>query len=77
MTRIVLDQATLGQLRNLSEPLEVYDEAGKLRGRFTPTAESDKCGRWEPPPLSEEELRRRESGKRYTTAEVLAHLRSL
>jgi len=77
MTRVIVDEALRGKLHNLSEPLELCDEDGKLLARVTPVAE---LPRYEPaePQVSEEELRRREkSDKWYTTEQVLAHLKSL
>jgi hypothetical protein len=77
MTRITLDAATLAKLHNLSEPLELCDEAGNVLGRVTPSVIP--LG-WVPvsPDVAEEELDRREHSKEwYTTAEVLDHLRRL
>jgi hypothetical protein len=36
MRRITIDRTTLGSLRGLTEPSEVYDESGRLLGTFTP-----------------------------------------
>jgi hypothetical protein len=78
MTRIVVDDALLNQLHDLAEPLELYDKAGRLRGRVFPALQPSDYQMVEPP-ISEEEMRRREQSgeKRYTTAEVLAHLEKL
>jgi hypothetical protein len=77
MTRITLDSATLAKLHNLTEPLELCDEAGNVIGRVIPTLIPPG---WEPlgPDVSEEELQRREqSTEWYTSEEVLAHLKCL
>lgn len=76
MTRVVVDKALREYLPDLSQPVEFCDENGQLLGRFLPHAPSV-TGKWEPPPLSEEEIRRILSEPTYTTAEVLAYLDSL
>ena len=78
MTRVIVDDALRSKLHNLSEPLEFRDVSGKLVGRFTPAFDPSDYERWEPE-FSEEELQQEElsTEKRYTTAEVLAHLKSL
>lgn len=75
MIRIPLDQTLRDKLRNLTEPLELCDEAGVVVARVYPVADD-----FEPrePQVSEEELDRREkSDKWWTTAELLEHLRKL
>ena len=67
MIRIVLDATLKSKLADLVQPLELYDESGRLLGRFTPAE----------PQLSEEELQRREQEPEYSTEEVLAHLEKL
>jgi hypothetical protein len=78
MTRIVVNETLLSQLHNLTEPLELYDQRGRLLGRVFPAPEQGDYEQVEPP-ISEEELQRREQSgeKRYTTAEVLAYLEKL
>lgn len=78
MTRITVDEILRKKLNDLSEPLELCDEAGRVLGRVFPAFDLSDYEPWEPP-IDEEELRRREqsSGRRYTTAEVIAHLESL
>lgn len=75
MTRVIVDETLRSRLHNLSEPLELCDESGRVVGRVFPAVDLSQYEQWEPP-ISEEELRRREQSdeKRYTTAEVLAHL---
>jgi hypothetical protein len=78
MTRITVDETLRGKLHNLSEPVELCDESGKVLGRLYPTLD---LSQYEPlePQISREELERRKQSKekRYTTAEVLAHLEKL
>lgn len=78
MTRIVVDESLRGKLLNLQRPLELCDESGKVLGRLFPNME---LSHYEPlePQISDEEGKRRlqANEKRYTTAEVLAHLENL
>ena len=77
MTRIVVDGHMASQL-STGRPAEFCDPSGKILGRFVPRIERSE---WKniPPGISEEELERRSKSteKRYTTAEVIAHLESL
>jgi hypothetical protein len=78
MTQIILDASVSGQLHKLSQPVELCDPSGRVLGRFIPLIDMSE---WEPisPDISEEELDRRAKSnqKRYSTAEVLAHLEKL
>ncbi len=78
MTQIILDEVLRNKLQHLAEPLELCDQSGRVVARVFPMV--DLSG-YEPrePQVSEEELDRRElaNEKRYTTAEVLAHLEKL
>lgn len=78
MTRIILDAQLLEKLHHLKEPLELCDESGQVRATVVP---AEGLSRYEPsePPISEEELRRREQAgeRRYKTAEVLALLEKM
>jgi hypothetical protein len=77
MTRIILDEALRGKLLNLSEPLELCDEAGRVLAHVTPVNGSAER-RPPEPQISEEELQRREQeGEEYTTEEVMAYLEKL
>ena len=78
MTRITVDEALRGKLHNLSEPVELCDESGRVLGRFSPAFDPALYEGLEPQ-ISKEELdrRRKNKGKTYTTAEVLAHLEKL
>jgi hypothetical protein len=78
MTQITLDANMAGKLTQITQSVELCDPAGRVLGRFVPLID---LSIWEPvvPAASEEELDRREHGneKRYSTAEVLAHLEKL
>lgn len=77
MTRVTINDNLRGMLGDLSEPLELCDESGRVLARVTPVPDRSEYEAWEPP-IGDEELRRRErSGKWYSTEEVLAHLKSL
>jgi hypothetical protein len=75
MMRVTVDQTLCSLLPDLSRPVEFCDENGNVLGHFLPDTPVH-VGR-EPPPLSEEELRRCEMEPTYTTAEVLAYLEHL
>jgi hypothetical protein len=78
MTQIILDASASSKLYHLTHSVELCDPSGRVLGRFVPLIDMSE---WEPlsPDISEEELERREQAneKRYTTAEVLAHLEKL
>jgi hypothetical protein len=77
MTRITLDAALLGKLHNLSQPLELCDETGKVLAQLIPVHDPSENELYIPE-FNEEELQHQEqSGKWYSTEEVLAHLKSL
>jgi hypothetical protein len=78
MTRVLLDATLRSKLHNLSQPLELCDDSGRVVGRVFPTPDLSQCEPREPQ-VTEEELDRREQAneQRYTTAEVLAHLEKL
>ena len=69
MVQVVVDPAMQRQLHNFSQTVELCDAAGRVLGRVIPANDLT-------PQVSEAELDRREKAneKRYTTAEVLAHL---
>ncbi len=75
MTRITLDPSIADKLHDITQVVELCDPAGRVLGRFVPAVD---LSEWEPvsPGVSEEELDRRAESleRRYTTAEVLAHL---
>jgi len=75
MTRVIVDEVLRNKLLNFSEPLDLCDETGQVLGHVFPAVDPSEYELVEPP-ISEEELRRREQSteRRYTTAEVLEHL---
>ncbi|HVA44942.1 MAG TPA: hypothetical protein VNH11_01025 [Pirellulales bacterium] len=76
MTRITIDAELRSKLLNLSQPLDLCDETGRVVGIFTPVSTSPPPG-YDEPPLSEEEWKRREEGPDYSIDEVLARLERL
>jgi hypothetical protein len=77
MTQVLLTEALRNMLPNLSEPLELCNEAGQIVACVVPMLDLSQYELVEPP-ISREEIRRREqSDKWYTTDEVLAHLKRL
>jgi hypothetical protein len=78
MTRITLDSDLRSKLLNLSHPLELCDESGRVLARLLPTFDPSRYEGLEPQ-ISRDELERRKQhkGRTYTTAEVLAHLETL
>jgi hypothetical protein len=59
MKRIVFDQKALNQLPYCLAPVELVDASGTVLGVFTP--DPAQVAAIEPPPLKEEEIRRRMS----------------
>ena len=78
MTRITLDAGLLHKLLDLTQPLELCDESGRLLARVLPAIDPSLYEGLEPQ-ISKEELQRRKQhkGTTYTTAEVLARLEKL
>jgi hypothetical protein len=78
MTRVIVNADTRAKLNDLKQPVQLCDENGNVLGLFTPSQDQNGGGRREPQ-ISEEEIQRREQSdeRRYTTAEVLAHLENL
>jgi hypothetical protein len=78
MSKIILDDATAAQLAQLQGPALLCDKNGKVLGNYRPKFDPSE---WEAvgPEISKEELDRRENAnqRRYTTAEVIAHLEKL
>jgi len=77
MTQIVLDPVLRSKLPDLSQPLELCDELGKVVARVIPVLDPSQYEPVEPPLLSVEELQRRRQEPDYSTAEVLAYLEKL
>lgn len=79
MTHIIADSGLLAKLQQSRDPLDLCDTAGRVLGTFYPkaTRADYEAAERDRPKLSEEELRRRESGPTYTTAELIKYLESL
>jgi hypothetical protein len=77
MNKILLDSTMRKKLRDLKEPLELCDESGNVLAELIPRIDLSEYDCTEPP-ISEEELRRRENSTEwYTTKEVLDYLEKL
>jgi len=76
MTRVLMSETLRSLLHNLSQPLELCDESGRILATVIPVVDQSQ---YEPvePVLSQEELQRRRQEPGYSTAEVLAHLEKL
>ena len=77
MTQILVDRAMLEKMRQATDGAEFVDDTGSFVGTYLPPLPPSHEPGWVPPPLSADELQRILSGPRYTTEEVLEHLRSL
>ncbi len=58
MTKVTIDHTMRDKLRNLSEPVELCDEEGRVLGYFTPVVDQSMYEGVDSP-ISEEELQRR------------------
>jgi hypothetical protein len=76
MTQIIIDKEWRSKLHDLTEPLELCDETGKLLARLFPVLDESLYEKWEPA-TSKEELDRIRKEPDYSTEELLAHLKSL
>jgi hypothetical protein len=75
LVRVTIDADTRKKLLNLTEPLDLCDDTGRVLGTFMPlVSPADDYGE---PPISDEELRRIAQEPGYTTDEVIAYLESL
>jgi hypothetical protein len=77
MTQVIVDETLRNKLHNLTQPLELCDESGRVLGRVYPTLDLSQYGPLEPQISKEELQRRKKSDKWYTTAEVLDYLKRL
>jgi hypothetical protein len=59
VTRILLDDTLKAKLHNLTQPLELCDETGRVMARVFPTPDRFQYEPWEPS-FSEEELQHQE-----------------
>lgn len=78
MNRILMNETLRSLLHNLSQPLELCDESGRVVGRVFPALDPSAYEPWEPV-FTEDELRRQEQSneQRFSTAQVLAELEKL
>jgi hypothetical protein len=75
MTQAIIDAALRSKLRDLREPVDLCDEAGRVLAHVIPALAESEYEPVPPPPLSPEELSRRKKSVRwYSSAEVLEHL---
>lgn len=81
MTRITVDDELRKRLRNFAEDLEICDEQGYVIAKVVRSTPLTDPGNWEQltPELSEEEWERIKDSDEpgITTAELIAHLKSL
>ena len=76
MTRVILDESLRGVFMDFTAPLEVCDSSGRVVGTFLPAVDYEALERIRPP-VSEDELDRRNQSRSFSTAEVLARLEAL
>jgi hypothetical protein len=76
MTRVVLDESLRSLFLGFTTPLEVCDSSGRIVGKFVPSVDYEAVERARPP-ISQEELDRRNQSRSFSTAEVLARLQEL
>jgi hypothetical protein len=77
MNPIIISGELLAQLRLAEEPVELRDENGCLLGEFLPHFDPSQLEVIGPELSGEELMERVRNEKKYTTAEVLEHLRRL
>ena len=77
MTQILVDRTMREKMLQSANGAEFVDDSGAFLGIYVPSLPPSYDPSWRPPPLSEEELQRALAGPRYSTEEVLEHLRSL
>lgn len=78
MNQVYLDADLRSKLHNLSLPLDLCDEFGKVVAHVVPALDESEFERYVPPITPEElEALRNQPGPDYSTEEVLAHLKGL
>jgi hypothetical protein len=78
MSKLIVEGNLPAQLRQLTQPVQLCDASGQVLGQFFPNVDLSQWDTTEPPPLSEDEKRRRlANDRRLTTAELLAELEKL
>ena len=78
MTQIVLDGGILEKLRSLDSPVQLCDPSGQVVGEFRPRPQiSNQLPEGFESPFTREEIEAaRRDPRRYTTEQVLQHLKS-
>lgn len=76
MTRVLLDEPTLAKLKQAGDRAELCDDSGKVVGYFTAVSVEDEYEHFVPE-MSEEEYQRLLREPRFSTAQVLEHLRKI
>ena len=78
MQKVIVSPDIRGQLSTLDGPAELCDETGHVIGRFTPASVERAAYELGRTAFSDEELNlSSQQPTRYTTAEVLEHLKKL
>jgi hypothetical protein len=77
MTRIVINAEIRKLLHNLSEPVELCDDAGRVVARVTPTVDLSEWDVAEPEDDEAELQRRERETESFTTDEVMSYLEKL
>jgi hypothetical protein len=81
MIRITVDEYLRKKFGDFKQDVELYDEGGRVLGRFQISAPWTDPDQWEPltPEISQEEVERRlaEGGATYTTAQLIEKLSKL
>jgi hypothetical protein len=77
MTKVIVDKALRRKLHNLTEPLVLCDERGRVLATVVPRDDSSEYDL--DPGIDRAEIRRRMASKEkgFTTAEVIAKLEKL
>jgi hypothetical protein len=76
MPQVILDAELRSKLHNLTQPVDLCDEKGRVLARVLPVLDPSDYELVEQP-ISAEELQRRRQESDYSTGEVLAHLERL
>jgi len=73
MVRVVVDEPTLSRLCQMEQSAELCDAGGRVIGRFTPLIDLERALRSQPP-ISPEELERRQQEPRRPLADIMTGL---
>jgi hypothetical protein len=77
MTRIVINAEIRKLLHNLSEPVELCDDTGRVVARVTPAVDLSEWDVAEPEDDEAELQRREKETESFTTDEVISYLEKL